>query len=347
VGRRLLLVGECLVGGLGAVVLDQAAWFSAHGWHVTVAAPRAPDGRWQRLAGTYAPIDMPESARQLGEMLATRRSLRTLLADLRPSVVHCHGVRPFVATRLASTHAPYVTLHGAGTIDEDPPGYAKLRAAGLAVVPRMARHAFTAAPGIGHGWEFLLHASPLLRDLDRMPFPGPDTTPTFLWLARVDHRKPGDVFVRAIDALSKERPVRGVIAGDGPQIDDLAKLVERLGAPVDMVGHRPPAPLLAETWGLGLFSSQEAVTFAVQEAMWVGRSVVCSSLAGLRWLVGDAGAFADDVAAATDAFRRLCDHDRASALGQRAADRARELIDPEATWPTTERAYLAALATRV
>jgi glycosyltransferase involved in cell wall biosynthesis len=123
-------------------------------------------------------------------------------------------------------------------------------------------------------------------------------------------------------------------------VDELAALVAELDAPVEMVGHRPPGPLLAEAWGLGLFSSQEAVTFAVQEAMWVGRPVVCSSLPGLRWLVGDSGFLADDVASATDAFRRLCDHETASALGDRAAIRARELIDPDATWPATKRAYL-------
>jgi glycosyltransferase involved in cell wall biosynthesis len=290
---------------------------------------------------------MPESARQVGKMLATARTLRSVQRDLRPDVVHCHGVRPFVATRIASTSAPFVTLHGAGTIAEDPPGYAQVRAAGLALVPRLARHAFTAAPGVGHGWDFLLHASPMLRELDRVPFPGPDTVPTFLWLARLDHRKPGDVFVRALAALAKERPVRGVVAGDGPMVDALGELVVELGAPVELVGHVPPAPLLAEAWGLGLFSSQEAVTFAVQEAMWVGRPAVCSSLPGLRWLVGDTGYLADDVAAATDALRRLCDHETASTLGGKAADRARELLVPDATWPATEKVYLDALGSQV
>ena len=344
--RRLLLVGECLVGGLGAAVADQAEWFSERGWDVTVAAPPDADRRWSRLAGHFVPLSMPESARQLGKMLATTRAVRTLQRDLRPDVVHCHGVRPFVAARFATTSAPYVTLHGAGTIAEDPPGYARVRASGLAVVPRMARHAFSAAPDLGHGWDFLLHASPMLRDLDRVPFPGPETTPTFLWLARIDHRKPGDVFVRALAALSKERAVRGVVAGDGPMVDALAALVDELDAPVELVGHRPPGPLLAEAWGLGLFSSQEAVTFAVQEAMWVGRPVVCSPLPGLRWLVGDTGVMADDVRAATDAFRRLCDHETASTLGRLAADRARELLVQDATWPATEKVYLDELGSR-
>jgi glycosyltransferase involved in cell wall biosynthesis len=345
-GRRLLLVGECLVGGLGAAVIDQAAWFSERGWDVTVAAPPDPDGRWSRLVCDFVPLAMPESARQLGKMVATTRTLRALQHDLRPDVVHCHGVRPFVATRLATSSAPYVTLHGAGTIEEDPPGYARVRAGGLAVVPRLARHAFTAAPGVGHGWDFLLHASPMLRDLEPVPFPGPDTVPTFLWLARIDHRKPGDVVVRALAALGKERKVRGIVAGDGPMVDRLAALVDSLDAPVELVGHQPPAPLLAEAWGLGLFSSQEAVTFAVQEAMWVGRPVVCSSLPGLRWLVGDTGFLADDVRTATDALRRLCDHETASTLGRRAAERARELLVPDATWPATEKVYLDELGSR-
>jgi glycosyltransferase involved in cell wall biosynthesis len=345
-GRRLLLVGECLVGGLGAVVVDQAAWFSERGWDVTVAAPPDDDGRWSRLSGSFVPVPMAESARRLGQLTATTRALRRLQRKLRPDIVHCHGVRPFVATRLAAARAPYVTLHGAGTIAEDPPGYAHVRAFGLAVVPRMAQHAFSAAPGVGHGWDFLVHTSPLLRHLDRAPFPGPDTVPTFLWLARIDHRKPGDVFVRAVAELAKERPVRGVVAGDGPLVDELAALVEELDAPVELVGHRPPGPLLAATWGLGLFSSQEAVTFAVQEAMWVGRPAVCSDLPGLRWLTGDTGLLADDVGAATEALRRLCDHETASALGARAAERARELLVPDATWLATEKVYLEALGTR-
>src|SRR5215212_5015635 len=48
-------------------------------------------------------------------------------------------------------------------------------------------------------------------DPDPVPFPAPDSVPTFLWLARLDSRKPGDVFVRAVAALGAERPVRGIV----------------------------------------------------------------------------------------------------------------------------------------
>ena len=154
------------------------------------------------------------------------------------------------------------------------------------------------------------------------------------------------MFVRAVAELAAERPVRGVVAGDGPLVDALAALVAELDAPVELVGFRPPAPLLAEAWALALFSSQEAVTFAVQEAMWAGRAAVCSPLPGLRWLAGETAVYADDVAGATAALRRLCDHDAAAMLGARAATRAREVIEPGSTWPVTEQAYLDDLGAR-
>jgi hypothetical protein len=36
--RRLLIVADSMNGGLGAVALAQAEWFSRRGWGVTVAA---------------------------------------------------------------------------------------------------------------------------------------------------------------------------------------------------------------------------------------------------------------------------------------------------------------------
>src|SRR5688500_4057108 len=96
-----------------------ARWFDARGWQVRVVAPEPPE----RPDGLdLEPVDLPVSARAAGAMAVAARRLARIRRAFRPDVVHCHGLRSFAAT-LASGARPFVTLHGAGPVASDPPGW--------------------------------------------------------------------------------------------------------------------------------------------------------------------------------------------------------------------------------
>jgi glycosyltransferase involved in cell wall biosynthesis len=335
----LLVVADSLDGGLGSVARAHADWFAGRGWDVTLVAPEES----RAVPVTFDPVPFPKTARDVVGMWRAAQRMRAVRRVAKPSVVHCHGLRSFAVTRLAGIKA-FVTLHTAGSVASDPPGYAGVRRLVRSSIPRLAAGALSAAPEVP-GWPFVLHASPLLGALDRVPFGAADPErPTFLWLGSVDDRRPGDAFVGAIADLASRRPVSGIVVGEGAGLQRLKALAARLDAPVSFVGHQEPGPWLAKAWALCLLSTSEAVTFAAQEAMWVGRSVVASPLPGLRWLVGDTGCLADEVSDVSDALEGLCARTHAEDLGARAAARVRTLVRPGDPWPFVAELYAKALA---
>lgn len=337
---RLLVVADSLAGGLGAAARSQARWFANAGWEVTVCAPA--DGEPPGSEARYQPLDLPRSARSVLALAGASARIGALVARGRPDVVHCHGVRCFAAARPVTWRAPFVTLHGSGAVPSDPPAYHAIRRLGVAIVPMLARGAFSAGPASGR-WRFLPHASPVLGALEGLG-PPEGSRPTILWLGRLEEPKRPDLFVRVVASAGGE--VRGVVAGDGPLRAPVARLVRQLDAPVSLVGAVDSAErlreLMAESWCVALFSTHEAVSFAVQEAMWAGRAVVVSDLPGLRWLVGGdgaAGALVGDAAEATLAVRALLDPASAASHGAAAAARVRSQLTPDAPWPSVAECY--------
>jgi len=333
----LLIVASTLGGGLGAVVRDQVDWYTAHGWRVIAAVPA--DSALGPLAEIeHRPIPIPISARDLPAMVRTVREVRTIVRRTKPDVIHCHGMRSFLVTRPATSLRPYVTLHGTGRVDSDPPGYRFVRGAGLRVIPLLARRAFNAGVERQPGWSFLPHASPRLQTLTSMAMPEHGEL-TVIWMGNLVEQKRPDVFIRAIGKAAERVTVKGIVAGGGDR-PDLERLVREIGAPVEFTGWVDDVEqAVGDARGLALFSWFEALAFVVQEAMWVGRPVVCSPLPSLRWLVGDTGLYADDVDSAADAIVELADRDRAATLGERARDRIRTLISPHDPWPHLETVF--------
>lgn len=311
------------------------AHFEARGWDVQVAGPLA------RPESSVVPehlVPIPEPVRDLRRLRAAARALRRVVRTASFDVVHCHGPRALTTATLAGIRRPFVTIHGSGPVPSDPAGYGVLRRIGVRTVPMVATGAFTAAPEVPRPWRFVPHASPRLSTLERVPVPeeGP---PTFLWLARLDEGRDAATFVRAIGELADHREVRGVIAGSGPHRSSVEELARRLDAPIEFVGHVDPAPLLARAWALVLLSSHEALNFAVQEAMWTGRSVVCSPLPGLTWLTGSTARAATDVDGVVAALEEVSERRVAVERGEAAAVRIRERIRPEDPWPALAAAY--------
>ena len=325
----LLVVADSVDGGLGAAAEAHARWFAERGWAVGLASGGA---KHQSIAPAEAfDLPLPNAAFDLRAVNRAAQSLRQLLRERRPAVVHVHGTRSQLVCLLAGCR-PDVTMHGAGRVAGQGPVGTAVRRAARRVAPRLARTAYSASPA--PGWRTLLHASPRLAGLDVTHLPAARTVPTFLWVGRLDVPKRPDVFVRACHEASRHRDLRGRVVGDGPLLEEARDLARRLGAPVEFLGERHDlAAQLLEAWALCLFSDFEGVPFAVQEAMWAGRAVVLSDLPGLRWFAGDSAQYVDGVAAAAEAIQRLCDHDVAQALGDEAAGRAHDLLTADAPFP--------------
>lgn len=337
----MLVVSDTLSGGTGATAARHAQWFSHKGWDVEVAAPE--DEEAALSLPCHRPIPMPGSIRQAGDVLRAASAIRAVCRRMRPDVVHCHGARSFLITRLVCRRAPFVTLHSISAVSSDPHGYAAARMLGLTVLPPVAATAFSARPDCPPGWRFLPHASDRLLRLDRLP-PPTAPSPTFLWVGRLDEPKRPDLFVSALAALARRRPAaRGLMAGTGPLHDAVGEQIRRSDAPIDLLGHVSDiSPLLLRAWAVVLLSDAEAVNFALQEGMWTGRAVVGSPLAGIRWLVGSpagGGALVGDPDDTVKALDDLCDIEFAKRTGAAAADRIRSILGPDDPWPAVERAY--------
>jgi glycosyltransferase involved in cell wall biosynthesis len=213
-------------------------------------------------------------------------------------------------------------------------------------VPLIAADASSAEPGYGRRWRYLPFASPRLASLDVMPFPAPTTVPTFLWVGALDERKQPEMFVRALASVaSSGRSVRGIIAGSGPRSAEIERLVTATGAPIRLVGHADPAPLLVDAWATVLFSRTEGTPLSIEEAMWVGRAVIASDLPGIAHLVGTTGALATTEAEAVAAVEMFCDNAHARAAGAAASARIRAVIDVDAPWPELAHRYESRLFT--
>ena len=326
----LLVVADSASGGLGAAAVAHADWLAGQGWVVALAAPGVAE-----TSGAHATrLEMPEvrTAMHPGSVLSAAAHLRTMIRDTRPRLVHAHGTRSQLLVLLAGRR-PYVTMHGSGgRIQGQGVVGAAVRTLYRRLAARLAVRAYSAAPAAG-GWETLLHASPRLADLDVLP-PADGDVPTFLWIGRLDAPKRPELFVEACVRANLAVPLRGVVVGDGPLLDDVRAQVARRSAPVDVLGATDDlTPRLREAWAVCLFSDFEGVPFTVQEAMWAGRALVLSSLPSLRWFAGDTATYASEPRAIADAMLELCDRDLAIARGQQAAHRVRGLLHPDDPFP--------------
>lgn len=332
---RLLIVSDSLSGGLGMAAIQQGRWFADHGWGVTIAAASLsklpPD-----MKGVQIPL--PHSVRQVRGMVAASRALRAASAGI--DVLHCHGLRSFAASLLAGRRA-FVTVHvGLGTVGSDPPLYPVVRRFGLWLAGHASLGAMSATPEYPPPWTFMPHASPHLGDAcdDAGGFAD---SPTFVWVGRLVDQKRPDLFVRAIATVAERHQVRAYILGSGPLEEEVAVLTERTGAPVALLGWQAdPTPWISRAWAVVLLSRFEALAFAAQEAMWLGRPVIASDLPGLRFLVGDTGCLvSDDVDDIARAIAHLCDHATAAELGRRASARVRSIVAPDAPWPRVHQLF--------
>jgi glycosyltransferase involved in cell wall biosynthesis len=114
-----------------------------------------------------------------------------------------------------------------------------------------------------------------------------------------------------VDAVARARAVdgriRGVVVGDGPELQRVRALADGTNGGVVMTGERADVPdLMLAADAVCLTSYAEALPMAVLEAMAVGRPVIATGVGGIAEAVvdgetgllvhsGDAGEYADAI----------------------------------------------------
>lgn len=169
-------------------------------------------------------------------------------------------------------------------------------------------------------------------------------TPRLFSVGRIVHQKGLDLAMHALAGL-KELSWEWRIAGDGPQLDVLKLLAQKLGIAdrVQFLGWQAREQLIEQYHWANLFlfpSRHEGMPNAVLEAMASGLPVIASRIAGSEELVsnGETGFLfpSENIEALRDALHKLISD---TALRQTMGNVARRHMEERYSWTATAKQY--------
>lgn len=340
--RILHITAPSRAGGLESVVRLLATGQQSLGNRVTVVTVVEPDATEHPFVMALAADRIENAVVRVGAKSYVKewRSLRELMRNTQPDVVHTHGYRSDVIGGLAAavTGIPRVT-----TVHGFTGGDAKNRANEWLQI--RAYHGFSAVVAVSKPIVQRLKRSGLRDSLIRtipnaidqqLPILARDAARARLgasndefvigWVGRMSNEKGLDVLVESLKNI--KQPFKAIFIGDGPDRDPLAKEIARLGleSAVSWTGVVPDAAALFPAFDvLALSSRTEGIPIVLLEAMRANVPIVATKVGGIPEMLDDTEALlvpseaALELAAAISAVRR----DPASALARAAAARAR------------------------
>ncbi len=301
----MALVLATSAGGVGRHVAAVARGLAARGHRVDVFGPASTGERFD-FSGGRTDFHRLEIASGLHPVVALRAAwrLRGLIRDV--DVVHAHGLRAAVVTALSRLHVVrrrrpvfVVTLHNAMLGN-------KFRQRVLEFVMRQAVRGFDVVLAVSDDLADSVRAvkpfveraliSAVLREPSRDRAAvrqslelAADTT-LVLAIGRLHSQKGFDVLVNAARLLQREVPRAVVlIAGDGPQRQNLQRQIADAGVGVRLLGDRSDvADLVHAADAIVMPSRWEGWPMAAAEVIGAGRPLVATRVGGIPELVGDA-----------------------------------------------------------
>lgn len=328
------LVGPS-TGGIRRHVLAVAHDLEAASWRVVVAAPVG-------VIEGAAEVPVPSGA-SWRAVRAARRRLAGLVADVRPDVVHAHGLKAgWVAIGVRGPRT-VLTVHNV-VLATGVRGRV-LRLLESHVVRSVDAVAVTSAEMerrfAGRARELVLippaHEVPeVLRQREAVRHDLGVSGPLVVTVARLHPQKDLDTFLAAMRIVCGRRPdVTALIVGDGPERPRLAAIAADIApaGSVRLLGARTDAvDLMAAADTVVISSSWESGPLTLLEAGAVAAPVVSTSVGFVPEIVTDGvhgrivriGA-PDELAAAVMAL--LDDTDRARAMGRALAAAVRPRLD--------------------
>jgi glycosyltransferase involved in cell wall biosynthesis len=314
-----------------------------------------PGFRFERLSLTERgrPTELP------GGLVRLRRAAES--CDL----LHVHGDAAALVSWPATGGRPTViTLHGSHLLRRTSGfrgpvvragvrrAFARAKAV-IAVSESELDYARALAPGAADRFELIRNgvsaprpAGEDERRASRTALGFPPGSIVALFVGELSERKQPVQFAEAIErARSSDPEIVGMIAGEGP----LRARLERLrGEGLWLLGQRGDVgELLAASDVFVLPSLREGLSYALLEAMSLGRAVLVSDCPGNLDAVGDAGLVfpAGDVGGMAGALTRLAANPELRAsLAKRAAERARTRFSVSEMRDATARAYRRAIS---
>lgn len=350
------MIAELRHGGAERIVLALAADARAHGDRMVVASA---GGDWVtdlEAAGTRH-VTIPGIERGALRTVRAAWHLHRLVRELRPDVVHTHNVAVTVATRLALGLSPrplVTTLHGL-----EPGDYG--RAARLL---RASRTTLVAcAPAVGRTVEAAGYPPARLRVITngaRLEPASPgrieavrsalDLGPASRLVVGVGRLVPQKDWATLVRAVQGRTDLQVVVAGAGPERDQLTRFAAGREAPVRFVGAVDDvAALLGAAGCLVATSTWEGLPLSLLEALSLGIPAVVTAVDGVTDVVPDGAAVLvpprrpDLVGAGID--RVLGDRVLAERLSA-AARTAAAAWSPERMTAAYRQLYLEIVATR-
>lgn len=301
---KVTIVLGTSTGGVGAHVRMLAQRLPDSGVEVTVACPASTEERFGFAAtgAAYQPVAIAAGPRPAGDA-ATVLRLRTITNGA--DVVHAHGFRAAALTGLAlgrrrPGRTPLVATWHNAVLAEGP--RRRMLAWIEAIAARRADLTLAVSPDLVDRARELGAPAARLAPVPAPRLAAPTRTraqvrdefsaggrPIVLAVARLAPQKDYDTLLDASSNLRHRKPPPLVLAaGDGPEYDRLAQLIEARGLPVRLLGRRSDVPdLLAAADVFVMTSRWEGSPLVVQEAMAAGVPVVATAVGGLPTLAGD------------------------------------------------------------
>lgn len=298
---KVLHVAESAKGGVGTYIEELVSWQLTElgSDNVSVLAPDAHATRISALpAENILMFSRPDRSAATLSNLA--RSLRDVVRDYQPDVIHAHSTFAGLVVR-----ALYGWKRDRPALIYCPHGWsfdvrtafwkqslAKLMERVLAdfcdCIIAISTHERDAARRVGIPTSKIDVVHNGLSDVEQVdPQPWDDDRLKILFVGRLDRQKGFDVLMDAMAPLANRASVRvagEAVAGDQPfQLQNSAANVEMLGwlSELDIRGHLAAADVLVVP------SRWEGFGLVALEAMRAGRMVVASDVGGLPEVVAD------------------------------------------------------------
>ena len=350
---RLLHVMQPSVAGVPMAVIELVAHERASGIDARIAAP-AEDDLPARCEDRGIPLIAWPAGRSVGRSLfAEMRSLRRIITDLDPAIVHLHSSKAGLAGRLV--------LRGRRTTAFSPHGWSffvpsSTQSLALRWERFAARwtHQFhvccddEARVGAEHGIVGYYFSG--LNGVDAAQFGFADESarndarrdlqigdePTVVCIGRICHQKGQDLLLEAWRQIVDQVPrARLYLVGGGEDAADL-----RATAPdsVTFVGDQLDVrPWIAAADLVVAPSRYEGLSTAVLESLIMGRSVVAHDAVGMHSLIGDQAGEVVPIGE-TDALgaaivRRLRDPELCATEGRAGRERVRSQFATDVLLP--------------
>ncbi len=300
--RIIHLIARLNDGGPARVLVELATHAQSMGHEVRVlsgsVAADEPDFTPQLTAAGIRVEAVPGLARRIDPWAEIRAAqhLTRRLRCLRPDLLHTHTAKAGLMGRLIARHLALPCLHsyhGHVLSGHFHPLIAQAILAGERLAARYG-HCHSLTPtlvqtlrdhfhlGRPPAWHCLPvpvrpvtpHSAPWHDQLD-------PHRPRIGFLGRLAPVKDGDLWLDCLAALQQQRPVQGVICGQGDQRRHLELRAAALGLRVHFAGHCATAEALAAMDVLLMTSRHEGQPLAAIEAAGAGVPVVAPAVGGL------------------------------------------------------------------